>query len=110
MNNGFGIPGNMKQMMEQAQAIQKKILKVKEDAGTRYAEASSGGGMVKAVVNGKFELISLAIDKQVVNPDEVEMLQDLILSAVAEAYSKVKSENDKLLEEVTGGIGIPGLF
>lgn len=101
---------NMKEMVRQAQLIQNKIGKLQEELGQRRVEASVGGGMVKAVANGKSELISISIERDVVNPDDVEMLQDLILSAVNEALHRAKEMVEQEMVKVTGGMKIPGLF
>lgn len=101
---------NMKEMMRQAQLIQNKIGKLQEELGQRKIEASVGGGMVKAVANGKSELVSISIEREVVNPDDVEMLQDLILSAVNEALHRSKEMVEQEMAKATGGMKIPGLF
>jgi DNA-binding YbaB/EbfC family protein len=79
---------NMGQIMKQAQQIQSKMAKLQEDLGDRTVESSSGGGMVTVVANGKQEIISIAIDREVIDPDESEMLQDLIMAAVNDALSR----------------------
>ncbi|MEZ0328071.1 MAG: YbaB/EbfC family nucleoid-associated protein [Dissulfuribacterales bacterium] len=101
---------NMKEMMRQAQLIQNKIGKLQEELGQRKVEAAVGGGMVKAVANGKSELVSISIEKDVVNPDDVEMLQDLVLSAVNEALHRAKEMVEQEMAKATGGMKIPGLF
>lgn len=103
------LPGNMAQMLEQAQKMQQDIVKLKEEAELKEAEASAGGGMVTAKVNGKGELLALKIEKDVINPDESEMLQDLVVAAVNEASRKSKELVKEELSKVTGGIPIPGL-
>jgi DNA-binding YbaB/EbfC family protein len=87
---------NFQNIIKQAQQMQAKMMKLQEELASRTVEASAGGGMVTAVVNGKHELVSLKVEKDVVNPDDVEMLQDLIVAAVNEA-------------KLTGGLQIPGL-
>jgi hypothetical protein len=98
------------QIMKQAQQMQLKMARLQEEASQRTAEASVGGGAVTAVVNGKNQVMSLAIRKEAVDPDDVEMLQDLVVSAVNEALKKVQSEVAAEMEKITGGMNIPGLF
>jgi nucleoid-associated protein EbfC len=99
--------GNIMKMAKQAQA---QISKLQEELGDREVEATSGGGMVKAVVNGKQELISITLEKEVVDPDDVEMLQDLVVAAVNEAMRTCQEMVQKEMGKVTGGMNIPGLF
>lgn len=111
MGKGFGgIPGNMQGLMKQAQKMQENIQKAQEDSEALQAEASAGGGMVKAVANGKNQLISLEIERDVVDPEDVEMLQDLIVAAANEALAKVQESVRQELAKATGGMSIPGLF
>lgn len=98
------------QIMKQAQMMQQKMAKLQEEAAERTAEATVGGGAVSAVVSGKNQLLSLTIKKEAVDPEDVEMLQDLILSAVNQALSKVQEEMADQMSKVTGGLNIPGLF
>jgi hypothetical protein len=97
-------------IMKQAQMIQQKMTKLQDEASQRTAEASSGGGAVNVQVNGKNEIILLSIKKEAVDPDDVEMLQDLITAAVNEAMKKVHSEISEEMSKITGGMSIPGLF
>ena len=97
-------------IMKQAQQMQAKIARVQQELETQEIEATAGGGMVTARVNGKQELLELKIEKDVVDPDDVEMLQDLVLAAVNEA---IKQSQDMIKQEMgkaTGGMNIPGLF
>lgn len=111
MAKGFGgMPGNMQAIMKQAQKMQVELEKAQQQAGNLTAEGSAGGGMVRAVANGKFQLTSLAIDAQVVTPDDIEMLQDLVLAATNEALQKAQEKYKEELAKVTGGMNIPGLF
>jgi DNA-binding YbaB/EbfC family protein len=111
MSKGFsGMPGNMKGIFDQAQKMQKQLQKIQEEAEARTSEGSAGGGMVKASVNGKNKLLSLSIDPQVVNKDDVEMLQDLIIAAVNEASQHAADALKEEMSKVTGGMNIPGLF
>ena len=109
MAKGFpGMPGNMQGLLKQAQKMQEDLKKAQEKAELIEAEAQSGGGVVKVVVNGKNRLVSLAIEKEVVNPDDIEMLQDLIVAAVNEGMSKVQDAQKSELSKITGGMNIPG--
>lgn len=111
MSKGFtGLPGNMQALMKQAQKMQEQMQKVQEEAVQLTAEGSAGGGMVKATANGKNEIVSVAIDPQVVSPGDVEMLQDLVVAAVNEALRQVQDGVKNKLAQVTGGLNIPGLF
>ena len=96
-------------MMKQAQALQEKMARLQEEAGKKTVEASAGGGMVVVVANGKQEIVSIRIDPEVVNPGEVEMLQDLILAAVNEARRKAQELMAEDMKSLTGGLQIPGL-
>jgi len=97
-------------IMKQAQMIQQKMARLQEEAALKTADATSGGGAVTATVNGKNEIISLTIKKEAVDPSDVEMLQDLVISAVNEALKKVHSEMSEEMSRITGGMSIPGLF
>ncbi|MFZ3209316.1 MAG: YbaB/EbfC family nucleoid-associated protein [Geobacteraceae bacterium] len=97
-------------IMKQAQMMQQKMAKLQEEAAERTAEASAGGGVVTAVVSGKNQLLSLAIKKEAVDPEDVEMLQDMVVAAVNEALTKVQAEMADHLGKITGGLNIPGLF
>jgi len=111
MVKGFGgIPGNMQAVLKQAQKMQEELQKAQEEATSLTAEGSAGGGMVKAVANGENRIVSLQIDKQVVDPQDVDMLQDLIVAAVNEALAKVQETVQERLSKVTGGMNIPGLM
>ena len=103
---------NMQQIMRQAQKMQKKMEEIQEQAANETVEVASGGGMVKVVMSGKQELVSITLEKEIVDPEDVEMLQDLIAAAVNEAVKKSQSLMQERLAEITGGMGInmPGLF
>jgi DNA-binding YbaB/EbfC family protein len=101
---------NMKNMMKQAQQLQAKMAKMQEEMGTKTIEASAGGGMVKVVANGRQEIISIHIEKEVVDPEDVEMLQDLILAAVNEALVQSQKMVSDEMSKLTGGMSIPGLM
>jgi len=104
----FGLPGNLQDLLKQAQEVQKNMSKLQEEAARTEVEASAGGGMVTARVNGKFEVISLHIDPTVVNSNEVEMLQDLVRAAVNEGMRKVKDSLKEEVSKMTGGLPLPG--
>jgi hypothetical protein len=101
---------NMKNMMKQAQQLQAKMARMQEEMAEKTIEASSGGGMVKVVANGKQEVISIHIEKEVVDPEDVEMLQDLILAAVNEALVQSQKMVSDEMSKLTGGMKIPGLM
>ncbi len=98
------------QIMKQAQMMQQKMARLQEEASQKTAEATVGGGAVTAVVNGKNQLLSLTIKKEAVDPEDVEMLQDLVVSAVNEALKKVQDELASEMSKITGGLSIPGIL
>ena len=102
--------GNMQQLARQAQKLQQQMAKVQEEIEAREFEATAGGGMATAKVNGKKELLSIEIKPEVVDPDDVEMLQDLILAAVNEALRQAGETMEREMGKMTGGLGMPGLF
>ena len=97
-------------MMKQAKKLQEKMAGLQKELESKMVEATAGGGMVSVVVNGKFELQSLKIDREVVHPDDVDMLQDLILAAVNEGIRKAQGMASSEMAKLTGGMNIPGLF
>ncbi len=99
----------MGNMMKQAQKLQEKMLKLQEELGKKTVEASSGGGMVRVMANGKQQIISINIEKEVVDPDDIEMLQDLILAAANDALTKSQEMVSGEMGKLTGGLSIPGL-
>ena len=101
---------NMKQMVKQAQQFQQRLTEKQGELAGRQVSATVGGGMVSATVNGRHELISLTIDKEVVDPADPQMLQDLVVSAVNEAMRKAQTMIDAEMAKLTGGIKIPGMF
>lgn len=101
---------NVAGMLKQAQRLQTDMLKMQEDLGSKIVESSSGGGMVTTKVNGKQELVSITIDNAVVNPDDIEMLQDLIIASINEALNKSKDMVTNEMSKLTGGLNLPGLF
>jgi hypothetical protein len=100
----------MMSMMKQAQKLQAKMMEMQAELGNRTVSAQAGGGMVEAVVNGKQELLSLRIDPEVVAPDDVEMLQDLITAAINEALNRSREMMAAEMSKLTGGMQIPGMF
>lgn len=101
---------NMNQLMQQAQQFQQKLAQMQGELAGRTASSSVGGGMVQATVNGRHELVSLAIDKEVINPGDPAMLQDLIVAAVNDAMKKAEAMIQAEMGKLTGGMKIPGLF
>jgi DNA-binding YbaB/EbfC family protein len=97
-------------IMKQAQQMQKKMGQMQQEMESQQVEATAGGGMVTAVVNGRQKLLSLTIDPEVVDPEDVEMLQDLISAAVNEAINKSQEMMQEEMGKLTGGMNIPGLF
>ena len=103
-----GIP-NMGQIMKQAQKFQTKMAKLQEELSERTVEASAGGGMVTVVANGGQDVLSISIDPEVVDPDDVEMLQDLIMAAINDALTKAKAMMNEEMGQLTKGMNIPGM-
>ena len=101
---------DMKQMMRQAQKMQKELNKAQEEMGTMSCEATAGGGMVTAVASGDMAITSLTIDPDAVDPEDVEMLQDMVVAAVNEALRGVSELSNQRMSAVTGGMNIPGLM
>jgi DNA-binding YbaB/EbfC family protein len=101
---------NISSIMKQAQKLQEQIVKLQDELADKTVEASSGGGMVIVVASGKQEIISIKIDPEVVNKDDVEMLEDLILTAVNEAKRRAEELAKEELGKITGGIIPPGMF
>ena len=99
--------GNMQQLARQAQKLQQQMAKMQEEIEAREFEATAGGGMATAKVNGKKELISIEIKPEAVDPDDVEMLQDLIVAAVNEALREANDAMEQGMGKMTGGMGIP---
>jgi len=99
----------MGNMMKQAQQLQSKMMKLQEELAEKTVDASSGGGMVKVTANGRQQILSIRIEEEVVDPDDVEMLQDLILAAVNDALAKAQEMVSSEMGKLTGGLNIPGL-
>lgn len=104
-----GILGGMGGLMKQAQKMQDRILKVQEEMAEKTIEASAGGGMVTVIANGRQEIVSIKVEKEVVAPEDVEMLEDLILAAVNDALKKSQQMMAEEMQKITGGLNIPGL-
>ena len=107
-----GMPGGMNQaaMMKQAQKLQQEMLRMQQEQETKTFTANAGGGMVSATVNGKHELVGLEINPEAVDPDDVEMLQDMVMAAVNEAMRTADSEAANNMSRLTGGLNLGGLF
>lgn len=106
---GFG-GGNMNNLLKQAQKMQKQMEDMQAELESKEFEATAGGGAVKATVNGKKQLLNIEIKPEVVDPDDVEMLQDLVLVAVNDAMKRAEEESGDELKKITGGMSMPGLF
>lgn len=105
----FGNMGNMGKMMQQIQKMQKEIEDLQEELAEQTVEATVGGGVVTVVANGKQEIVDISIAEEVVDPDDVEMLQDLIVAATNEAMRKAQDMVSEEMAKITGGLNIPGL-
>ena len=113
MPKGFGgMPGgmNMNNLMKQAQKMQKQMAEMQEDLANKTLEVSSGGGAVKVTVNGEKQITDLIITPDVVDPEDVEMLQDLVMSAVNEAIRQMDEAVNSQMSKITGGMSLPGMF
>ena len=106
----MGGMGNMNNMIKQAQKMQEEMLKAQESLGEQIIETSVGGGAVSVKVNGKKEIMEIKLSPDAVDPDDVEMLEDMIVSAVNEALRKADEAAAGSLSKITGGMNIPGLF
>jgi DNA-binding YbaB/EbfC family protein len=111
-NNFRGMPGGMNQaaMMKQAQKMQQELLRMQEEQENKTYTAKAGGGMVSATVNGKHELTALQINPEAVDPDDVEMLQDMVIAAVNEAMRAADADAASNMSRLTGGLNLGGLF
>jgi DNA-binding YbaB/EbfC family protein len=99
----------MGNMMKEAQKLQARMLKMQEELAGKTVESAVGGGMIKVVANGRNQVVAIRIEKEVVNPEDVEMLQDLILAAVNDALAKSQEMVSAQMSQLTGGLNIPGL-
>ena len=111
-NNFRGMPGGMNQaaMMKQAQKMQQELLRMQEEQENKIYTATAGGGMVSASVNGKHEVVELKINPEAVDPDDVDMLQDMVIAAVNEAMRTADSDAASNISRLTGGLNLGGLF
>ncbi|MCG8482190.1 MAG: YbaB/EbfC family nucleoid-associated protein [Clostridia bacterium] len=107
---GMGMPGNMNSMIKQAQQMQKKMQEMQAELEKTEVEATAGGGAVTVKANGKKEILDIQLSAEVVDPDDVEMLQDLVTAAVNEALRKVDEISSGEMSKLTGGLNMPGLF
>ena len=112
MGRGYSMPSgfNMQGLMRQAQKMQEKIQNAQEELKSKEVEATVGGGAIKVVFNGSQALVSITIDKEAVDPEDVEGLQDLIKSAINTGISKSKEMVQNEMNDITGGMNIPGMF
>ena len=111
-NNFRGMPGGMNQaaMLKQAQKMQQDMLRMQEEMENKTYTATAGGGMVSATVNGKHEVVNLEIKPDAVDPDDVEMLQDMVIAAVNEAMRIADNEAQQNMARLTGGLNLGGMF
>ena len=111
-NNFRGMPGGMNQaaMMKQAQKMQQELIRMQQEQESKTYTASAGGGMVSATVNGKHELVDMKINPEAVDPDDVEMLQDMVIAAVNEAMRAADADSAQNMSRLTGGLNLGGLF
>ena len=103
-------PSNMQQMIKQAQKMQEDMAAKQEELEAREYEISAGGGVINVKINGKKEILSVKIEPEVVDPDDVETLEDLIVAAVNEAIKKVEATSSEEMQKITGSMSIPGMF
>ena len=101
---------NFGNIMKQAKKMQERMAQLQDDLASKTVDATAGGGMVSVTVNGKFELLSIKIEKEVVNPEDVDMLQDLVVAAVNEGIRKAQEMAASEMGKITGGLQIPGLM
>ena len=111
-NNFRGMPGGMNQaaMMKQAQKMQQELIRMQQEQEQKTYTATAGGGMVSATVSGKHELVELQINPEAVDPDDVEMLQDMVIAAVNEAMRTADTDSANNMSRLTGGLNLGGLF
>ena len=105
-----GVPSNMQSMLKQAQKMQEDMAAMQEELEAREYDVSAGGGVVNVKINGKKELLSVKISPEVVDPDDIETLEDLIVAAVNEAVKKVETVSTEEMQKITGSMGLPGMF
>lgn len=107
---GMGGPQNQKDLMRRAQKMQEQLAQKQDELEAREFTVTSGGGMVEVVMNGKKEIVSLNIKPEIVDPDDIEMLQDVITAAVNEVVRQVEEVTEQELGQITSGLNLPGLF
>ena len=105
-----GMPGNMNNLMKQAQRMQRQMEEAQKELEEKEVTATAGGGAVEVVLTGKKTIKSLTLKPEVVDPEDIEMLQDLIISAVNEAVNNIESTTEAEMSQITGGVSLPGLF
>ena len=105
-----GGPQNMQAMLRQAQKMQEDMAALQKDLENREYEVSAGGGMVKITINGKKEVKSIKLDEQIVDPDDIETLEDILIAGVNEAIKRVEMEAGEEMSKITGSMNLPGLF
>jgi len=103
-------PSNMNAMMRQAQKMQEDMTALQEDLDSREYDISAGGGVVNIKINGKKEILNIEIKPEIVDPDDIEMLQDILTAGINEAIKKVETTNSEEMSKITGSLNIPGLF
>lgn len=107
---GMGGPQNMQAMLRQAQKMQEDMATLQAELDEKVYDVSAGGGMVKVSINGKKEILAIDIKPDIVDPDDIETLSDVLVAAVNEAIKKVEDTNSAEMQKVTGNVSIPGLF
>ncbi|MEG2073780.1 MAG: YbaB/EbfC family nucleoid-associated protein [Angelakisella sp.] len=105
-----GGPGNMNQMIKQAQKMQEQMAAVQEELNEKEYSATSGGGMIEVTVNGKKEVKAVKLKPEVVDPQDIELLEDMIVGAVNEALRAAEEDSAKRMEAITGGLNVPGMM
>ena len=110
MGKGFGAGGMFRDMHKQAETMQKRLMELQNDLKERVYEGTAGGGTVTVHVNGQRDILAVKIAREAVDPDEVEMLEDLVKVAVSQAMKKAADAHADAMAKITGGIGIPGMF
>ncbi|MDO4965111.1 MAG: YbaB/EbfC family nucleoid-associated protein [Lachnospiraceae bacterium] len=104
---GMGMPGNMNNLMKQAQKMQRQMEENQKALEEKEFTATAGGGAVEITISGKKEITKVKLSEEVVDPDDIEMLEDLIMAAVNDAYSKMEEESQAAMSKLTGGMGLP---
>ena len=107
---GMGNMGNMQGMLEKVQKMQAEMTKLQEDLKTRTVETTAGGGAITVVANGNKELVSIKVKPEAIDPEDVEMLEDLIVTAVNDAMKQIDAMTESEMSKVTGGMKMPGMF